>query len=84
MAKLTKAEAAWVAELQEVLDRCPSKRLGFFTIGDSTVSIYDNKKDDKITEHQDRKGSDFCTAVRAYDAALGEIKFPFNVHSTSG
>ncbi len=33
MATLTKKERAWLNELQEVLDRCPSpKKIGFYTI----------------------------------------------------
>ncbi|ECF1703325.1 hypothetical protein E1B77_20695 [Salmonella enterica subsp. enterica] len=42
MAKLTKKERAWVDEVNEVLARCPSpKKIGFYTIGDPVVSLYD-------------------------------------------
>lgn len=83
MTKPTKAEAAWLRELQEVLDRCPSKRFGFFTIGDHDVAVYDRTKDAKIYAELDRRG-DFCQAVDKLDARIGSINFPFNVHSTSG
>ncbi|SQD05030.1 phage protein [Escherichia coli] len=39
MATLTKKERAWLNELQEVLDRCPSpKKIGFYTIGDKSIT----------------------------------------------
>lgn len=81
--KPTKAEKAWLEELQELLDRCPSKRLGFYTIGDPSVSVYDCSKDAKIYEIADR-GGDFGNAVDKAGARLGDLTFPFNVHSTSG
>ncbi|MDU3882205.1 MAG: hypothetical protein E7G78_13075 [Escherichia coli] len=38
MATLTKKERAWLNELQDVLDRCPSpKKIGFYTIGDKSI-----------------------------------------------
>ena len=40
MATLTKKERAWLNELQEVLDRCPSpKKIGFYTIGDMNAGF---------------------------------------------
>ncbi len=42
MATLTKKEQAWLSELQDVLDRCPSpKKIGFYTIGDKSIYLYD-------------------------------------------
>lgn len=38
---LTQAEKKWIDQLQKILDSCPSKRLGAFTIGDADFSIYD-------------------------------------------
>lgn len=83
MSKPTKAEKSWLLELQEVLDRCPSKRLGFFTTGDATVSVYDNSKDAKIYVIADA-GGEFANAVEKAGADIGTIQFPFNVHSTAG
>ncbi len=41
MATLTKKERAWLNELQDVLDRCPSpKKIGFYTIGDKSIYLY--------------------------------------------
>lgn len=40
MATLTKKERAWLNELQDVLDRCPSpKKIGFYTIGDKSIYL---------------------------------------------
>lgn len=50
MDKLTKKEQAWVDEVNAVLARCPSKRLGFYTIGDDQVMLYDAKKHRKGCE----------------------------------
>ncbi len=39
--KLTKAENKWLEDLKAILASCPSKRLGFYTIGDPGISVYD-------------------------------------------
>lgn len=84
MAKLNKKERAWLDELQELLDRCPSERLGFYTIGDKDVFVYDKRLDKQIDEIQDRCCRDFVQVVSEIDAGFGEIKFPSSVHSTAG
>lgn len=82
---LTKAERAWLTELQDVMNRCPSDRLGFYTIGDRDVTIYDRSKEDQINDSMDKDDvTDFCTAVSENNAELGHINFPAAVHSTSG
>lgn len=82
MSILTKDEAAWVKKVQTLLNKCPSKRLGFYTVGDADVMIYDKSKDvDRINGLQDR---DFCHTVQDLDAGLGRIVFHSNVHSTAG
>lgn len=49
MATLTKKEQAWLSELQNVLDRCPSpKKIGFYTIGDKSIYLYDLRRMDEI------------------------------------
>ncbi|EMK1274663.1 hypothetical protein V8M30_000246 [Serratia marcescens] len=50
MAELTAAERKWLNEVQKVLNRCPSTRLGFFTIGDKDVFVYDKRLDKQITK----------------------------------
>lgn len=78
---LSESEKAWIKRLQKTLDACPTKRLGFYTIGDCDVSIYDNRFDDIINETE---SGEFCSAVHDCDAHLGEVIFPSPVHSTCG
>lgn len=54
MAKLTKKEQAWVDEVNAVLARCPSpEKIGFFTIGDPVIGLYDLRRDKKISDSND-------------------------------
>ncbi|CAI1573865.1 Uncharacterised protein [Serratia entomophila] len=85
MAKLTKAETKWLDELQEVLNRCPSNRLGFATIGDRDVTVYDTSFSQAIEDHIFSSGTgDFIPTADQLGAVLGEITFPANVESTAG
>ncbi|CAM7113615.1 hypothetical protein ESCOCP327M_21855 [Escherichia coli] len=55
MATLTKKERAWLNELQDVLDRCPSpKKIGFYTIGDKSIYLYDLRRMDEISKRAAR------------------------------
>lgn len=83
---LTKAEKAWLKQLQDVINKCPSTRLAAFTTGDDDITLYDSDFDDQINELMDRGASDtdFCVAARDCDAILADITFPFPIHSTSG
>lgn len=80
---LTKEETAWVRKVQRLLSNPPSDRLGFYTIGDKEVSIYDISLEAEISEIHDKRG-EFCNAVEDCDALLGELIFPNNVCSTAG
>lgn len=84
MARLTKAEKKWLEELQEVLNRCPSKRLGFATAGDRDVTVYDRSFSDLICRILEREGSDYIPTAEKLGAVLGGIVFPANVESTAG
>ncbi|MHD0451524.1 hypothetical protein ACY2EW_08595 [Serratia nevei] len=86
MAKLNKKERAWLNELQEVLNRCPSERLGFYTIGDPQVVVYDRSKEDEIDHLLDIQASgDWCGCVLKAGANFDEwLDFPAVVHSTAG
>ncbi|MBH2791562.1 hypothetical protein I5L37_10075 [Serratia marcescens] len=84
MAELTAAERKWLNEVQKVLNRCPSTRLGFFTIGDKDVFVYDKRLDKQIDELQDSGGRDFGLVVNDLDAGFGELTFPAAVHSIAG
>jgi hypothetical protein len=81
---LNAPERKWVARLQKVLRDHPSERLGFYTIGDADVTLYDRDKEGAIQAEMAEKGCDFCTAVDNLDARLGTLIFPAIVHSTAG
>lgn len=84
MARLTAQETAYLAELQAVLDRCPP-RLGFYTIGDPCLTVYDRTKEEKINDIHDNSNGEFSGAVVKAKADFGvQIDFPCNVHSTAG
>ncbi|MEI7222232.1 hypothetical protein [Pectobacterium carotovorum] len=82
MAKLTKKETEWVAEVQDVLNRCPSpEKIGFYTIGDPSVMLYDLRKSEEIFS----AGLDHCVAVARLKAGFDEVLFfPSPVESTAG
>lgn len=85
MAKLTKAEAAWVKKLQAVIDECPSKRLAAFTVGDADIRLYDGSKQAQILAIQDASpGMEFGNAVEEADAELMHVPLPFQIHSVAG
>ncbi len=74
-------------ELQDVLDRCPSpKKIGFYTIGDKSIYLYDLRRMDEIMEALDNRSSmDWCVAVHDMNAGFDEkILFPSSVESTAG
>jgi len=86
--KLTQKEKKWVDDVNKLLAKCPSKRLGFFTIGDNNLNIYDATKDKEIGQKQDEARSydcDFGPACEALNALADErIWFTNPVHSTCG
>ncbi|WP_439076075.1 hypothetical protein [Serratia sarumanii] len=85
MAKLNKKERAWLDELQEVLNRCPSERLGFYTIGDPQIVVYDRSKESEIDWVMDTTEKDWCGCVLIAGANFDEwLDFPAVVHSTAG
>lgn len=81
---LTEAESRWVKRLQKVLRECPSDRLGFYTVGDREVFLYNRDKEAEVDAHFNNHNVDFCQAVDQADAYLGSIRFPSIVHSTAG
>ncbi|EPA9109503.1 hypothetical protein [Serratia marcescens] len=84
MAELTAAEKKWVSDVQKVLNRCPSKRLGFATAGDRDITIYDNAFSQAIEDHIFSNGTgDFIPTAERLGAVLGEVTFPANVESTA-
>ena len=85
MATLTKQEKAWVKKLNKLLAECPSDRIGFATIGDSDVFMFDLTRYDENSSKLDRGGWDFMPAAQHIGAKFDEVlTFPANVESTSG
>lgn len=82
--ELTDDEAKWIKKLNRVLSQCPSERLGFYTVGDASIEIYDLNMQGEIDALMDRKGRDLGPAAEEVDAKLSRLKFPSNVHSTAG
>lgn len=85
MAELNAAEKKWLNDVQKVLNRCPSTRLGFATMGDRNVTVYDKSFALAIEDHIFSSGTgDFIPTADRMGTVLGEIVFPANVESTAG
>ncbi|KXV06556.1 hypothetical protein AD930_07980 [Acetobacter malorum] len=87
MMRLTKAEKEWLDRLQAVLSDAPSDRLGFYTIGDCDVFVFDKTRWADIENHIEStpKGMDFAPAVDAVGGGVVKtLVFPSNVLSVSG
>nr|WP_250808609.1 hypothetical protein [Neorhizobium tomejilense] len=83
--ELTKEEKKWLADFKALMKACPSKRLGFYTIGDRDLTVYDYTKEKKISEFMDKNGSlDYPGAVEQAEAEITFIAFPNLIHSVSG
>jgi len=79
--KLTKKEQAWIDELQAVLDRCPSDRLGFYTISDPVIHLYDRTRADEIGTIEDDLVRILNHNGWGFD---GDLKFPADVEGVCG
>lgn len=77
------AETKWLAKMQKLLNQCPPT-LGFFTIGDRCLHVYDLSKEPLIDAMTYGERTDFCTAVDDLNASKGMLGFPCAVHSTAG
>lgn len=85
MSKLTKAEKAWVDGLNKMLAACPSDRIGFATIGDRDVTLFDMSYLGAIGKELDRGGNDFVPTAAKLGATFSEVlNFPNPVESTAG
>lgn len=68
---LTKKEKAWVAELEIVFSKCPSERLGVFTIGDCELNFFDKNINDPGVED-------------GRQWTLGSVETPMNIEGVCG
>lgn len=86
MAKLTAKESKWLKEVQAVINKCPSNRIGFFTIGDNDIYAFDFTKIDEIMDDLNSgKGGDFCVSCNKTNALFdAQLEFPNPVESTQG
>ncbi|WP_413503883.1 hypothetical protein [Serratia grimesii] len=84
MDELTAAERKWLNDVQRVLNRCPSKRLGFATAGDCDITVYDSSFSDLIFMILEHEGGDYIPTATKLGAVLGVIYFPAKVESTAG
>jgi len=80
---LTKAEAAWMKKLENLMGSAPP-RIGFFTIGDRSLSAYDRSREDEINRELDRRNVDYCQVIYDLDAGLGDVDCVMLIHSTAG
>lgn len=75
---LTKEERSWVRRLEQLLQDCPSDRLGLVTCGYRHLHVID----DKFSKEHDVDLED-GNAVRS-GVALAEINCKLTVHGVSG
>lgn len=76
---LTKKEQSWLKKLEKVFADCPSDRLGLFTIGDPSLTIYDNTQ-----THLCRDG-DICDGqADSAGISLGYIDTKVNIDGVFG
>ncbi|PRA52203.1 hypothetical protein [Brucella pituitosa] len=80
----TNAERLWFKRLQKVLDECPSDRIAFYTIGDTSVTPYDFSREAEILAVFDAGSGEFGNAVTACEADFPSLRFPNPVASTTG
>lgn len=81
--EMTKEERKWVENLNKLLANPPSARLGFFTIGDNYVCMFNTDilpKDSPLLDN-----SDLVAVSDATGALFGEvIYFPDSVQGVCG
>jgi hypothetical protein len=83
---LTAAETKWLDKLQALLDKCPSERLGAFTIGDPSLSIYDKTYFDDFRNSQEysRDEPDDVYVHEKLGTVLYYLDMPFQVDGVCG
>jgi hypothetical protein len=84
--ELTKEEKSWLRKVQNLLDECPSDRIGFFTTGDKDVSVYDCSRKQEIDELElaSEHCYEYCQCISEVGADLGSLTFPNQVLNLPG
>ncbi|WP_284161833.1 hypothetical protein [Burkholderia pseudomallei] len=81
--EMTKEERKWVAKLNKMLANPPSTRLGFFTIGDNYIAIFNTDILPDSSPLLDNE--DLVHVVNSTGALFGEvIYFPEAVQGVCG
>lgn len=81
----TPEQLAWIKRVQKALKSKGGEGLGFYTIGDNDVTVYDLSKQGEIIEAQESmREAEFCHAVDYCNAEIGRLYFPAQVESTAG
>jgi hypothetical protein len=81
---LTAEEKKWLKQFQAIMKRCPSKRLGAFTIGDADLSIYDKAVFDDYRANKRSEDQDDVHIHRELGTVLASIAMPFQVDGVCG
>ena len=71
-------------KLQKLLLNPPSDRIGLFTIGDCSLTVYDKNYTEEIDRIMTRDNVDYCQVVDQLDVGIGIIECKTNIHSTAG
>jgi hypothetical protein len=82
--KLTKEEKSWLLKVQNLLNKCPSDRIGFFTTGDTAVTVYDCSRTKEIDEFDLTNSTEYCQCISDVGAHLGRLIFPNQVLNLPG
>lgn len=81
--EMTKEERKWVAKLNKMLANPPSTRLGFFTIGDNYISMFNTDILPDSSPLLDKE--DLVHVVNSTGALFGEVLyFPEAVQGVCG
>ncbi|WP_260513613.1 hypothetical protein [Serratia fonticola] len=80
MSELTAEEKKWVKQVNALLKKCPSKRIGFLTIGDPVITLFDDSY--RVADTCD---GDLIPALNARGLMFGEsLYFPSPVNGVCG
>lgn len=79
--KLTAAEKAWMAKLEQVLFDCPSDRLSCYTVGDGDLTFYDKNIADAWERAHPTLTLDASDLHTRAGSMLGKVHAPFQIDS---
>jgi len=82
--KLTKAESAWLDELEAVISRCPSPRMNAYTVGDNDLTFYDKPVADAWEAKNPRLQLDAGELHQRAGSVLRVVRTNFNIDSCAG